>query len=162
MKKTIRFGYLFALLVVSALCACNQNEEEENTIVNDSEFVGKWKLKSMDTNMKVELLDTLGKVTETIDSFTQTNDAYANATIEFKEDWTALSIIRDGDAITTGAYRWEDLGQKFVLKTYATYHKVQIEAFLRGLSAPRIAVHNSAVLYKLRFVRSEYVEALAD
>ena len=129
MKKTIRFGYLFALLVVSALCACNQNEEEENTIVNDSEFVGKWKLKSMDTNMKVELLDTLGKVTETIDPFTETNDTYANATIEFKEDWTALSIIRDGDAIETGAYKWEDLGQKFVLKTYATYHKVQIDTF---------------------------------
>lgn len=129
MKKTIRFGYLFALLAISALFACNQNEEEENTIVNDSEFVGTWKLKSMGTSMKVELLDTLGKVSETIDPFTQNTDTYANATIEFKEDWTALSIIRDGDAIETGAYRWEDLGQQFVLKTYATYQKVQIDTF---------------------------------
>lgn len=129
MKKTFRFGYLFALIAVTALFACNQNEEEENTIVNNSEFVGTWKLKNIGSSMKVELLDTLGKVTETIDPYTQKNDTYANATIEFKEDWTALSIIRDGNAIETGAYKWEDLGQQFVLKTYATYQKVQIDTF---------------------------------
>lgn len=129
MKKTFRFGYLFALIAVTALFACNQNEEEDNTVVNDSAFVGTWKLKSVDKSTKAELLDTLGKVTETIDPYMHENETYANATIEFKEDWTALSIIRDGNTIETGAYKWEDLGQQFVLKTYATYQKVQIDTF---------------------------------
>jgi len=129
MKKTIRFGYLFALLAVSALFACNQNEEDDNIVVNDSPFVGTWNLKSMATSNKVELLDSLGKVFETLDPYAQTNVAYPKATIEFKEDYTALSIIRDGDDITTGAYKWEDLGEKMVLKSYATYQKVQIDTF---------------------------------
>jgi len=129
MKKTIRFGYLFALLAVSALFACNQEEEEDNVVVNDSEFVGTWKLKSINTSTKVELLDSLGNVFETLDPFSQTNDAYSDATIEFKEDYTALSVIRDGDAITTGGYKWEDLGEKMILKTFATYQKVQIDTF---------------------------------
>ena len=162
MKKTIRFGYLFALLVVSALFACNQNEDEDNTKVNDSQFVGTWKLKSMATRVKVELLDTLGKVTEPIDPLSEETENYANATIEFKEDWTALSIIRDGDAIETGAYKWEDLGQKFVLKTYATYQKVQTDTF-------DITKNGSAVTFKTirksdgTFVRDEdYYDAEND
>ena len=129
MKKTIKFGYLFALLAVSALFACNQNEEEENTVVNNSEFVGTWNLKSIATTTKIELLDSLSKVIETIDPLVQVNNTYSKATIEFKEDYTALSVIRDNDAIVTGAYKWEDLGQKFVLKTYATYQKVQTDTF---------------------------------
>jgi len=129
MKKTIRFGYLFALLAVSALFACNQNEEDDNIVVNDSPFVGTWNLKSMATSNKVELLDSLGKVFETLDPYAPTNEVYPKATIEFKEDYTALSIIRDGDDITTGAYKWEDLGEKMVLKSYATYQKVQIDTF---------------------------------
>ena len=86
MKKTIRFGYLFALLAVSALFACNQNEDVNNTVVNDSPFVGTWKLKSMATSEKLELLDSLGRVFETIDPWRQNNETYADATIEFKED----------------------------------------------------------------------------
>ena len=129
MKKTIRFGYLFALLAVSALFACNQNEDVNNTVVNDSPFVGTWKLKSMATSEKLELLDSLGRVFEAIDPWRQNNETYADATIEFKEDYTALSIIRDGDAISTGAYKWKDLGEKLELKSYATYQKVQIDTF---------------------------------
>ena len=129
MKKTVKIGYLFALLTISALFACNQNEDDNNEVVNDSQFVGTWNLKSIATSTKMELLDTLSKVKETIDPFDQTTNTYPKATIEFKEDYTALSIIRDGDAIETGAYKWEDLGQKFVLKTYATYEKVAIDTF---------------------------------
>lgn len=151
MKKTIRFGYLFALLAVSALFACNQNENEDNTIVNDSPFVGTWKLKSMVTNEKLELLDSLGKVIETIDPWKQNNEAYSNATIEFKDDWTALSIIRDGDAINTGAYKWNDLGDKLELKTYATYQKVQIDTFSIAKSG------NAVTLKTLRKDKGTYL-----
>ena len=129
MKKTVKFGYIFAILVASALFACNQNEEENNEVVNDSPFVGTWNLKSMATSTKAELLDTLSKVIETIDPLYQSNETYSKATIEFKEDYTALSIIREGDVIETGAYKWEDLGQKLVLKSFATYHKVEIDTF---------------------------------
>jgi len=157
MKKTIKFGYLLALLVVPALFACNPDDENENEVVNDSAFVGTWKLKSMDISTKIEVLDSLGKVTETIDPWSHENPTYTNATIEFKEDYTALSVIRDGDAITTGAYKWEDLGEQLVLKSYTTYEKVQTDTFAVAKSGTAVTLKTQRK-EKTIFQRGETVQ----
>lgn len=126
MKKI--FGYLFAILAVSAFFACNDENEDDNKVVNDSQFVGVWKMKSLTTSTRAELLDSVGvNVIKTTDVLKSSNQVFTDATIEFKEDYTALSIIRDGGNILTGGYKWADLNDKLAFHTYTTYEKVVLD-----------------------------------
>lgn len=131
MKRTYRFGYLFALVAVAALFACNEDEEENNVVVNDSQFVGNWNLKSTQDIQIWEVLDSAGNVIKTLDPFV-TGESYNNAVIKFFTNYTATSIInKENGEKSLGSYRWEDLkdDKKFVLNTYTTYNKVQIDTF---------------------------------
>lgn len=127
MKKTYRFGYLFALLAVFGLFACNENGEEEEVVVNDSPFVGVWNLNTSTTAVTYDLLDSLNNVIGKRDLPTETQ-YYKNAPIhsfEFKTDYTALAQVGDlsEGPFTTMAYLWEDLGDKLVMRTLNTYEK---------------------------------------
>lgn len=127
MKKTYRFGYLFALLAVFGLFACNENGEEEDVNVNDSPFVGVWNLNTSSVAVTYDLLDSLENVIGKRELPAET-EYYKNApthSIEFKENYTALAQvgeINDGP-FTTMVYLWEDLGDKLVLRTVNTYEK---------------------------------------
>ena len=124
MKKTYRFGYLFALLAVFGLFACNENgNDDEDIKVNDSAFVGVWNLKSYTTQLSYDLLDSLDNVFRKVVNEPQ-QTTFDDATIEFMEDYTALSIINGDDgSVTTGSYLWEDLDESLVLRSLYTYQK---------------------------------------
>jgi hypothetical protein len=123
MKKAYRFGFLFALLTVFGLFACNENSEEEEIIVNDSPFVGVWNLKSSALGISYDLLDSLDNVIGKRELPIE-KETFDNATLEFKENYTALGIINgENGSINTSVYLWEDLGNKLVLRTVNTYEK---------------------------------------
>lgn len=129
MKKTYRFGYLFALLAVCGLFACNENGGEEEVVVNDSPFVGVWNLNTSTVAVTYDLLDSLDNVIGKRELPVET-EYYKNAsinTLEFKKDYTALAQVGYEDPkvgpFTTMAYLWQDLGDKLVLRTLNTYEK---------------------------------------
>ena len=127
MKKTYRFGYLFALLAVFGLFACNDNGNEEEIEVNDSPFVGVWNLNTSKIAVTYDLLDSVENVIGKRELPVET-EWYKNAPIhslEFKADYTALAQVgemNDGP-FTTMVYLWKDLGDKLIMRTLNTYEK---------------------------------------
>lgn len=127
MKKTYRILSLFALVAIFGLFACNDNSEEEQEEINDSPFVGAWNLKSYNTTQDIELLDSIGNVYKTLKDQNAVSTDYSNATIEFFKNYTAESIIQEGELYTVNAYQWKDLGNQLVLNSLFTYQDAQLD-----------------------------------
>lgn len=128
MKTLHKFGYLFALLSVGALFACNQTEEDDNTVVNDSPFVGTWNVTDWKIQSTVEMLDSMGNVIRTFDP-TVTSSNTQNDKIDFKADYTALRTYDAETGPRLDAFKWNDLGEDLVLYSFQTYEKTAIDTF---------------------------------
>lgn len=129
MKTMHKFGYLFAIVAVSSLFACNGNEIEDEKVVNDSPFVGTWNVKDWNIGVTYEVLDSLNQPTGQKREGTVVISPTTNDVIEFKEDYTALRSYNQDNGPRLDAYKWKDLGEELVLTSFQTYQKTAIDTF---------------------------------